>query len=153
MPVTPAKPETRVAGFVSTQRPASLHGRDSYARHMHLVDQSTILVRFVERMRRTHGAKGERWFGFDSVRDLDGLPPKVLMVPLSGHIWGHAGVAVRHFDGHWLFMPGTAAGIDSFQQDWTLSPPPAPQLRTSKAGWSPPGSFQGARCEMRTSFS
>ena len=28
---------------------------------------------------------GERWFGFDAVRDLDGLPPEILMIPLPGH--------------------------------------------------------------------
>ncbi|MGI4732041.1 MAG: MBL fold metallo-hydrolase [Janthinobacterium lividum] len=44
---------------------------------------------------RRYGARGEPWFGFDTVRDLDGLPPEILMVPLPGHTWGHAGVAIR----------------------------------------------------------
>jgi glyoxylase-like metal-dependent hydrolase (beta-lactamase superfamily II) len=51
---------------------------------------------------RTYQGGGERWFGFDAVRDLDGLPPEILMVPLPGHTWGHAGVAVDTPQG-WLF--------------------------------------------------
>ncbi|WP_419827045.1 MBL fold metallo-hydrolase [Sphingomonas sp.] len=50
---------------------------------------------------------GERWFGFDAVRDLDGLPPEILLVPLAGHTWGHAGVAVRSGDG-WLLHAADA---------------------------------------------
>ncbi|PAX07332.1 MBL fold metallo-hydrolase [Sphingomonas lenta] len=59
---------------------------------------------------RTYAAKagGEGWFGFDAVRDLDGLPPEILLVPLPGHTWGHAGVAVRRDDGHWLLHAGDA---------------------------------------------
>lgn len=38
---------------------------------------------------------GERWFGFEMVRDLHGLPPEILFVPLPGHTLGHAGVAIR----------------------------------------------------------
>ena len=51
---------------------------------------------------------GERWFGFDAVRDLDGLPPEILLVPLAGHTWGHAGVAVREDGGGWLLHAGDA---------------------------------------------
>ena len=51
---------------------------------------------------------GERWFGFDAVRDLDGLPPEILLVPLSGHTWGHAGVAVRDEGGGWLLHAADA---------------------------------------------
>lgn len=51
---------------------------------------------------------GERWFGFDAVRDLDGLPPEILLVPLAGHTWGHAGVAIREDDGNWLFHAADA---------------------------------------------
>lgn len=50
--------------------------------------------------------QGEAWFGFDAVRDLDGLPPEILMVPLPGHTHGHAGVALRGDDGRWLFHAG-----------------------------------------------
>lgn len=57
---------------------------------------------------RRYGARGEPWFGFDAVRDLDGLPPEILLVPLPGHTWGHAGVAVRRDDGRWLLHAGDA---------------------------------------------
>lgn len=57
---------------------------------------------------RTYGVRGDAWFGFDAVRDLDGLPPEILLVPLPGHTWGHAGVAVRRDDGHWLLHAGDA---------------------------------------------
>jgi glyoxylase-like metal-dependent hydrolase (beta-lactamase superfamily II) len=50
---------------------------------------------------------GERWFGFDAVRDLPGLPPDILLVPLAGHTWGHCGVAIRRPDG-WLFYAADA---------------------------------------------
>jgi glyoxylase-like metal-dependent hydrolase (beta-lactamase superfamily II) len=50
---------------------------------------------------------GEPWFGFDSVRDLTGLPPEILLVPLQGHTWGHSGVAIDT-PGGWLFYAGDA---------------------------------------------
>jgi len=52
--------------------------------------------------------RGERWFGFDAVRDLAGLPPEILLVPLAGHTWGHAGVAVREDNGNWLLHAADA---------------------------------------------
>jgi glyoxylase-like metal-dependent hydrolase (beta-lactamase superfamily II) len=42
----------------------------------------------------THAVGGEPWFGFESVRPLEGLPPEILLVPLVGHSRGHCGVAV-----------------------------------------------------------
>lgn len=56
---------------------------------------------------RRYGASGERWFGFDAVRDLEGLPPEILMVPLPGHTWGHAGIAIQS-GGRWLLHAGDA---------------------------------------------
>jgi glyoxylase-like metal-dependent hydrolase (beta-lactamase superfamily II) len=50
---------------------------------------------------------GERWFGFSAVRDLQGLPPEILLVPLAGHTHGHAGVAIKT-DGDWLLHAGDA---------------------------------------------
>lgn len=50
---------------------------------------------------------GEPWFGFDCVRELQGLPPEILMVPLAGHTLGHAGVAILQKD-HWLLHAGDA---------------------------------------------
>lgn len=61
----------------------------------------------VAQWRRYDGPEGEPWFGFDAVRQLDGLPPEILMVPLPGHTWGHAGIAVRTPAG-WLFHAGDA---------------------------------------------
>lgn len=50
---------------------------------------------------------GEPWFGFGAVRELKGLPPEILLVPLAGHTRGHAGVAVEA-DGGWLLNAGDA---------------------------------------------
>jgi glyoxylase-like metal-dependent hydrolase (beta-lactamase superfamily II) len=54
---------------------------------------------------RTYQSGGERWFGFEAVRDLDGLPPEFLIVPLPGHTWGHAGVAIQH-GARWVLNAG-----------------------------------------------
>lgn len=51
--------------------------------------------------------EGERWYGFDAVRSLAGLPPEILLVPLRGHTWGHSGVAIDTPDG-WLLHAGDA---------------------------------------------
>jgi glyoxylase-like metal-dependent hydrolase (beta-lactamase superfamily II) len=56
---------------------------------------------------RTYRSGGERWFGFEAVRDLDGLPPEILMIPMPGHTWGHAGVAIRTPEG-WLLNAADA---------------------------------------------
>ena len=53
------------------------------------------------------GASGEPWMGFDAVRDLAGLPPELLMVPLPGHTHGHAGVALATAGG-WRLLAGDA---------------------------------------------
>lgn len=55
----------------------------------------------------TYAEFGERWFGFDAVRQLEGLPPEILLVPLIGHTAGHAGVAVDTGSG-WLLHAGDA---------------------------------------------
>jgi len=41
-----------------------------------------------------HEVSGERWNGFEAVRDLEGLPPEILLVPTKGHTRGHVAVAV-----------------------------------------------------------
>lgn len=56
---------------------------------------------------RLYEEGGEPWFGFGTVRDLAGLPPEILMVPLIGHTWGHCGIAVRTGEG-WLLHAGDA---------------------------------------------
>ena len=60
----------------------------------------------VRQWRRYRGT-GESWFGFEAVRALEGLPPEILLVPLPGHTWGHAGVAIETGSG-WLLHAGDA---------------------------------------------
>ncbi|HYH23275.1 MAG TPA: MBL fold metallo-hydrolase [Azospirillum sp.] len=55
----------------------------------------------------TYEPGGEPWFGFAAVRDLEGLPPEILLVPLVGHTRGHCGVAVQDAGG-WLLLAGDA---------------------------------------------
>ncbi|WP_439566100.1 MBL fold metallo-hydrolase [Gloeocapsopsis crepidinum] len=52
-------------------------------------------------------AGGEPWYGFEAVRDLAGLPPEILLIPLTGHTRGHAGIAIQTPDG-WLLHAGDA---------------------------------------------
>lgn len=53
----------------------------------------------------TYDAVGEPWHGFGAVRDLRGLPPEILTVPLHGHTRGHWAIAVQAADG-WLLHAG-----------------------------------------------
>ena len=48
---------------------------------------------------------GEPWYGFDCMRNVDGLPPEIVLVPLPGHTKGHCGVAVQT-DDTWLLHCG-----------------------------------------------
>lgn len=52
-------------------------------------------------------SRGEAWHGFECVRDMAGLPPEILLVPLPGHTYGHAGVAI-HTPERWLLQAGDA---------------------------------------------
>ena len=52
-----------------------------------------------------HDESGERWFGFERVCRLEGLPPEILIVPVIGHSRGHAAIAVR--------LAARAAGDDA----------------------------------------
>ncbi|WP_228058164.1 MBL fold metallo-hydrolase [Nostoc sp. LEGE 12447] len=54
-----------------------------------------------------YSAGGEPWFGFEAVRNLEGLPPEILLIPLVGHTRGHAGVAIETSEG-WLLHAGDA---------------------------------------------
>ncbi|EPX63818.1 hypothetical protein D187_004947 [Cystobacter fuscus DSM 2262] len=51
--------------------------------------------------------RGEPWFGFECVRQLEGLPPEILLVPLVGHTRGHCAVAVDTGE-RWLLHAGDA---------------------------------------------
>lgn len=55
----------------------------------------------------TYFPEGEGWYGFQAVRELEGLPPEILMIPLVGHTEGHAGIAVQTDQG-WLLHAGDA---------------------------------------------
>ena len=57
---------------------------------------------------RVYSPQGSEWFGFPCVRELAGIPPEMLLVPLIGHTLGHAGVAIRHRGEHWLLQAGDA---------------------------------------------
>jgi glyoxylase-like metal-dependent hydrolase (beta-lactamase superfamily II) len=56
---------------------------------------------------QSYSAEGEKWFGFEAVRQLAGLPEEILLVPLIGHSTGHCGVAVESDQG-WLLHAGDA---------------------------------------------
>ncbi|MBU1671795.1 MAG: MBL fold metallo-hydrolase [Actinobacteria bacterium] len=82
--------------------------------HDHALDPPSRRER--ERYRRCHfahgprwevheGTSGEDWFGFNCIRNIEGLPSEVVLVPLPGHTLGHCGVAVRYGQG-WLFHCG-----------------------------------------------
>ena len=55
-----------------------------------------------------HDLSGATWFGFDCLPVVDGLSPKILLLPLPGHTPGHCGVAVETKAG-WLLHCGDAA--------------------------------------------
>jgi glyoxylase-like metal-dependent hydrolase (beta-lactamase superfamily II) len=71
------------------------------------------------------GVSGEKWRGFDCVRDLPGLPPELLLVPLLGHTLGHAGVAVQEAE-RWLFY---AADAYFYHAEMDQNPHCTPGLR------------------------
>jgi glyoxylase-like metal-dependent hydrolase (beta-lactamase superfamily II) len=52
-------------------------------------------------------AGGDTFFGLRNVREIEGLPPEILMVPLPGHSAGHAGVAIEGPRG-WMLHAGDA---------------------------------------------
>src|ERR1700683_4823831 len=68
-----------------------------------------------------HEARGEQWFGFDSVRPLPNSDDEILLVPLPGHTFGHTGVAIRRSD-RWLLHCGDAY----FHHGLVQTPPHCP---------------------------
>jgi glyoxylase-like metal-dependent hydrolase (beta-lactamase superfamily II) len=88
--------------------------------HIHAVEADAALsptFRERERYRPAHFAHhpdfvryertGEPWNGFAAVRELPGLPPSILAIPLPGHSRGHACIAVDRGD-RWLLHAGDA---------------------------------------------
>ena len=55
-----------------------------------------------------HPSEGSAWYGFGRVHSLNGIPDDIALIPLIGHTFGHAGVAVRNEAGKWLFHTGDA---------------------------------------------
>jgi glyoxylase-like metal-dependent hydrolase (beta-lactamase superfamily II) len=88
--------------------------------HVHVTEHEAMsapTVREKERYRPAHfahrpdfatyDAAGEPWNGFAAARDLPGLPPEILAIPLPGHTRGHACIAVDRGD-RWLLHAGDA---------------------------------------------
>lgn len=108
-----------------------VHGAELYA--------ATIRATALERKRyrpvhwahgprwRTYDLHGERWFGFEAVRQLEGLPPEILLVPLPGHTRGHCGVAVQDERG-WLLHAGDAYFFHGQVHEAQVRCPPALRL-------------------------
>lgn len=59
------------------------------------------------KFRPYHALDGEKWFGFDRARPLDGLPDEIVAIPLNGHSRGHACIAVNE-GSRWLMHAGDA---------------------------------------------
>jgi glyoxylase-like metal-dependent hydrolase (beta-lactamase superfamily II) len=70
----------------------------------------------------TYEVAGEPWKGFPCVRELRGLPPEILIVPLVGHSRGHSGVAVDTGTG-WLLHAGDAYFSSQQLEDPPRCPP------------------------------
>jgi glyoxylase-like metal-dependent hydrolase (beta-lactamase superfamily II) len=75
----------------------------------------------------TYDTGGETWKGVPAVRQLAGLPPEILALPMPGHSRGHAAVAVDTGRG-WLVHAGDAyfhrgvieRGGDTSSTPWPL---------------------------------
>jgi glyoxylase-like metal-dependent hydrolase (beta-lactamase superfamily II) len=94
----PDFPAAKVHVFEAERRAAYAEGPSRRYRPLHWAHGPDWAV---------YGEGGERWFGLEGVRELEGLPPEILLVPLGGHTAGHAGVAVRDRD-RWLLHAGDA---------------------------------------------
>lgn len=89
--------------------------------HIHAPEHAAAMARrtFLEKERyrevqwahgpkwQTYDARGEAWKGLRCVRELVGLGPDFLIVPMEGHTRGHAAIAINTGDG-WLVHAGDA---------------------------------------------
>jgi glyoxylase-like metal-dependent hydrolase (beta-lactamase superfamily II) len=71
----------------------------------------------------THGAGGDEWFGFESLRIVPGIDTEIVLVPLLGHTRGHTGVAIKTGEG-WLLHCGDAY----FHHGQLATPPSCPPM-------------------------
>lgn len=76
---------------------------------------------------RAYDVQGERWHGFECVRDLDGLPPEILLIPTTGHTRGHVAVAVDDGNGFLVHAGDAYFHRDEMRPDAPSCPLP---LRT-----------------------
>jgi glyoxylase-like metal-dependent hydrolase (beta-lactamase superfamily II) len=88
--------------------------------HVHATEKDAAIARatFMQRTRyrpahlthastwKTYDSRGEPWRG-TTARTLEGLPPEILAIPMSGHSRGHASIAVDTAHG-WLVHAGDA---------------------------------------------
>jgi len=49
----------------------------------------------------------KKWFGFHCIRNMDGLPAEIVLIPLIGHTRGHCGVAIQQ-GARWILHAGDA---------------------------------------------
>lgn len=81
----------------------------------------------------TYETFGDNWFGFAAVRQLQGLPPEILLIPLDGHTPGHSGVAIdtgATEGARWLLHAG-----DSFVCHSEIEHPPTAPLGVRMSNW------------------
>ncbi len=95
-------PEARVH-VLAAEREAALNPRSARERDRYRACHFAHGPKWV-----THEAvSDERWFGMDCIRDVEGLPPGILLVPLRGHSRGQTGVAVDTGE-RWVLHCGDA---------------------------------------------
>jgi glyoxylase-like metal-dependent hydrolase (beta-lactamase superfamily II) len=85
--------------------------RDDARAQRSLLDRMRYRPQQWSTSRNWHGysqAVGDRWYGFECVRGLAGVPPEILLIPLPGHTLGHAGIAVERTAGYWHLQTGDA---------------------------------------------
>ncbi len=49
----------------------------------------------------------QKWFGLECIRNIDGLPPEIVLIPLYGHTRGHCAVAIDTGEGWVLYCGDT----------------------------------------------
>ena len=70
-----------------------------------------------------HRVEGERWKGFECVRQIQGLPPEILLVPLAGHTRGHCAIGVETPEGFLLHAGDAYFHAGQVQPSHPFCPP------------------------------
>ncbi len=63
----------------------------------------------------------ESWYGFDCIREMDGLPSEIVLVPLHGHTRGHCGIAIKTQD-CWVLYTGDVYHFEQLINDYSKCP-------------------------------